>query len=293
MKEAVQKLTPFIPQNLRLDILASLWEEYGDEGELAREVGCKPALMDRWLRAGEPPSDKYTPQILFLALQRSSRVREILRAEVLEQIEDIFAEIDVSHEEKTDVDLGRVLDAVDEKSRQILWYLWWSRHAEIGELVELTKADSDMDILSRIRDVINPAARLALGREIVKFESSRIDPVTGERVLSSWWLEDGSLFGKSREPLVDVFEEDGHVAIIAQLPASLQLASEAQVENKDGLLRIRVGKVKAQDVGAGFSNLPEDAEDVGAGFSNLPENTEVTDGGRQASWLRKRNGKTR
>lgn len=243
-KEAIQKLPPFIPQNLRLDILASLWEECRDRGQLARGLGCKPALVDRWLKEGEAPSNEYMPQILFLGLQRSSRVREILRVEVLQQIEDIFAEIDVFHEGKPGVDLGRVLDVVDERSQQILWYLWWSRHAEIGELVELTQADSDMDILSRIRGMINPAARDILGREIVKFESSRIDPVTGERVLSSWWLEEGSLFGKRREPLVDVFEEDGHVAIIAQLPAPLELAREAQVESKDGVLRIRVGKVK-------------------------------------------------
>jgi len=255
MKEAVQKLTPFIPQNLRLDILASLWEEYRDRGELARELGCRPALVGRWLNEGEAPSDKYMSQILFLALQRSSRVREILQVEVLEQIESLFAGIDLLQKERTDGDLGKILDIVDEKSRQILWYLWWNRHADIGELVELTKADSDMDLVSRIRGVINPAAQDVLGREIVRFETSRVDPVTGERVLFSWWLEGGSPFGKRREPLVDVFEEDGHVAIIAQLPAPLELAKEAQVESKDGVLRIRVGKVKGQDV-----------EDVGAGF---------------------------
>jgi len=244
MKKAVQKLTLFIPQNLRLDILASLWEEYRDEEELADELGCKPTLVDKWLKEGKAPGDRYMSRILLLALQRSSRVREILRVEVLEQIENLFAGIDIFHKDKSDGDLGKILDVVDEKSRQILWHLWWNRHAQIGELVELTKADSDMDILSRIRGVINPAAQDVLGREIMRFESSRIDPVTGEKVLFSWWLDEGSLLEKRREPLVDVFEENDHIAIIAQLPAPLELAREAQVESKDGVLRIRVGKVK-------------------------------------------------
>jgi len=183
-------------------------------------------------------------RILFLGLQCSSRVREILQVEVLGQIEALFAALDICHQEQPDRDFGEILDLLDEKSRQILWYLWWNRHAEIGELVQLTKAYSDMDILLRIKGVINPAAQDILGRELVRFEASRIDPVTGEKVLFSWWLEDESLSAKRREPLVDVFEENGHIAIIAQLPAPMDLAREAQVENKDGVLRIRVGKVK-------------------------------------------------
>jgi len=244
MKEAVQELTPFISPNLRLDIVTCLWEEYRDEVKLADELGCRPALVDKWLKEGKAPSDKHMCQILSLALRRSSRVREILQVEVLEQIESLFADIDIRHKEKPGRDLGKILDLLDEKSRQILWYLWWNRHAEIDELVELTKAHSDMDILLRIKGVINPAAQDVLGRELVRFENARIDPVTGEKVLSSWWLEEGSLLGRRREPLVDIFEENGHIAIIAQLPASLDLAGEAQVESKDGVLRIRVAKVK-------------------------------------------------
>jgi len=241
-KEAAQKLAPFIPQNLRLDIFASLWEEYRDGGKLANELGCKPALVDKLLKEGKAPTDKYMPPILSLSLQRSRRVREMLRVEVLEQIENLFAALNI-FPEKSDGDLGKILDVVDEKSRQILWYLWWRRHAEIGELAQLTGAESDMDIISRIKGVINAAAQDVLGKEIVRFKSSRIDPLTGEKVLFSWWLEEGSLLGRRTEPLVDVFEENNHIAIIAQLPAPLELAGEAQVECRDGVLRIKVEKL--------------------------------------------------
>ena len=145
-----------------------------------------------------------------------------------------------------DGDLSHVLDVVDEKSRQILWYLWWHRHAEIGELTQITGASSDMEVLSRIRQVINPAAQEVLGREVMKFETSRIDPVTGEKVLFSWWLKESSL-GERREPLVDVFVENDHITIIAQLPAPMELAKEAVVENKDGILRVKIRKLHPKE----------------------------------------------
>jgi len=244
-EEAVQKLTPFIPQNLRLDIFASLWEEYKNVGELANELGCKPALVNKWLKEGKAPNDKYMPRILSLAL-RSHKVRELLQRDVLEQLENLLADLDIFPERKAEGNLGKILDAVDEKSRQILWHLWWNRHAEIGELAELVRAETDMEVLSRLKESINLTAGRILGKEIVSFESSKIDPVTGEKVLFSWWLEDGLLSSKRVGPLVDVFEENNHIAIIAQLPAPLELAREARVECKNGVLRIKIGKLPSQ-----------------------------------------------
>ena len=243
--KTIEELVPFIPKNLRLDIFASLWEEYRDEAKLAKELGCKPALVDKWLKEGKAPNDKHMPQILSLALQRSGEVREMLQREVLEPIGGLFAELGISPEKKAAGDLGKILWFLDEKSRQILWYLWWNRHAEIGELAELTGAKTDMEVLSRIKQAINPAAQDVLGKEIVRFENSRIDAVTGEKVLFSWWLEEGFLRGKRRQPLVDIFEENDHISIIAQLPALLELAKDAEVECKDSVLKIKVAKVKA------------------------------------------------
>ncbi len=242
LKETVQKLTPFIPQDLRLDILVSLWEEYRDSAEMADELGCEPALVDEWLKQGKAPDDNYMPQILSLGLRRSPRVRQMLRVDMLEEIESLLAQLEIFPEKKADGDLGKILDAVDERSRRILWHLWWNRHAEIGDLVVLTGAESDMEILTRLKESINPAARHILGKDIAVFESSRIDPVNGEQVLFSWWLEEDSLRGERTQPLMDIFEEDDHIAIIAQLPASLNLDKEAEIERKDGIVRIRIRK---------------------------------------------------
>ncbi len=243
MKEAAQRLTPFIPQNLRLDIFASLWEEYRDAGKLANELDCKPAVVNKWLKEGKSPNDKYMPRILSLALH-SHKVRELLQRDVLEQIGSLLADLDIFPERKAEGDLGRILDVVDGKSRQILWYLWWNRHAEIGELAELTGAETDMEVLSRLRESINTAAKRVLGKEIVSFQSSKVDPVTGEKVLFSWWLEEDLLSSKRIGPLVDIFEENDHIIVIGQLPAPLELAREAQVECKNGVLRIRIERIK-------------------------------------------------
>jgi hypothetical protein len=246
MPEVAQKLTRFIPQNVRLDMFVSLWEEYRDEGELARGLGCKPALVNKWLREGKAPNDKYMPQILSLALGRCGRVREMLQREILEPIENLFVELGIFSEKRTGGDLSEILWFLDEKSRQILWYLWWNRHAEIGELAQLTEAETDMEVLSRIKQAINPAAEDILGEEIVKFENSKVDPITGKKVLFSWWLAEGLLRGERREPLVDIFEENNHIVIIAQLPAPLELAGQARVEYKDGILKINVEKLPSQ-----------------------------------------------
>jgi len=245
MKEVAQKLTPFIPQNLRLDIFVSLWEEYKNVGKLANELGCKPALVNKWLKQGKAPNEKYMPRILSLAL-RSHKVRELLRRDVLEQMENLLADLNVFSERKAEGDLGKILDVMDEKSRQILWYLWWNRHAEIGELAELVRAETDMEVLSRLKESINTAAKRILGKEIVGFQSSKVDPVTGEKVLFSWWLEEDLLLGKRVEPLVDIFEENDHIVVIGQLPAPLELAKEAQVECKNGVLRIKLDKLTSQ-----------------------------------------------
>ena len=56
---------------------------------------------------------------------------------------------------KTRKELTRLLQVLDEKSRAILWHLWWHRHAGISELRELIDAASDFEVLYRLREVIN------------------------------------------------------------------------------------------------------------------------------------------
>jgi hypothetical protein len=237
---------PMIQNNLRLNMLTLLWQEGRNMEDLAGSLGCSFEIMHKWLAGDEAPCDECMAQILEYALRNSPGARELFRMEVLEELRNLLAAAARFYEcdEGQHRDLGDVIDTVDEKSRQIVWYVWWNRYADISELAELTRAESDMDVIQLIKNAINPAARSILGRDIMRFESSRTDPMSGEKVLFKWWLDDCALREKRQEPLVDIFQENEHIAIVAQLPTPLQLAREGRVESKNGVLKITVEIVK-------------------------------------------------
>lgn len=136
--------------------------------------------------------------------------------------------------------LDCVFSAIDEKSRAILWYLWWKRHASISELRDLVGAAQDYDVLRRLTDVINKAAVAALGKPVVAFETSRIDPATGEQVLFSWWFLETE---QSALPALDVLEEEGNVTIIAQVQGQVDYM-HPEVKYRNGVLQIRLKKLR-------------------------------------------------
>ena len=144
---------------------------------------------------------------------------------------------------KTREDLAQILEALDEKSRAILWHLWWYRHAEVSELRELIDAPSDFEVLHRLREVIDKKAQHLWGKPIVGFKQSRIDPVSGEKVLFSWWLlDEGNIpISGGDKPLVDVFNERGSITVIAELPTSVDLA-HTDIQLKNGILKVRLGR---------------------------------------------------
>ena len=115
-------------------------------------------------------------------------------------------------------ELKRVAEALDPASAQIAWYLWENRHAKIEELRRVLGESSHMNVLVRIREVINPTARKILGRPILVFKRARIDYATGERILYSWWLN-GYAERRSTEGerLVDIFDEGDHILVIVEL----------------------------------------------------------------------------
>jgi len=145
-------------------------------------------------------------------------------------------------------DLAQLLEVLDEKSRAILWHLWWHRHAEISELRNLIDAPSDFEVLHRLKDVINEKTQRLWGKPIVGFEQSKTDPVSGEKALFSWWFldeENVPISGGDR-PLVDVFSEKDGVTVIAQLPTSVDLAQH-ELWYKNGILKVRLKKKVSND----------------------------------------------
>ncbi len=113
--------------------------------------------------------------------------------------------------------LTPLLMSLDEKSRQVITYLLRERHARIRELSDLIGASSDMEVLMRIREVINPKAREITGKPIIAFERSKIDSLTGEKIVFSWWMAEELATSPRDDELVDVIEEDSLLRVIASL----------------------------------------------------------------------------
>ena len=151
--------------------------------------------------------------------------------------------IDVVERETDKKGLAQFLHSLDEKSRAILGYLWWHRHAEIAELRNIGDTADDSEVLYRLKEVINGKSQNLWGKPIVGFEQAKIDPLTGEKILFSWWYLDQEdvLVSNVDSALVDVFNEKDSVIIIAQLPAAVDRTSP-DIQFKHGILRIKFKK---------------------------------------------------
>jgi len=138
--------------------------------------------------------------------------------------------------------LGDLLERVDRASARMVWHLMWEGHARLDDLAQITGLDHAR-VLERIRSVINPVSRKLYGCDLLIFSPCRVDPATGCKVTFAWWLEvpAGGVVPASR-PMAEVFEEDGHVLILAAVGSPLHVSGRVQVSCRNGLLRVLVEK---------------------------------------------------
>jgi len=127
--------------------------------------------------------------------------------------------------------INRIAGRLDEESKEILWYLWQNEYAKINELAELIRAPTHMDVLLKIREIMNPIAEKMVGGPILTFEKSKIDPGTGEKILFSWWIAGKRSYPpvRGRERLLDIFDEVDYIAVIMEL---------AGIQKDDILLKV-------------------------------------------------------
>jgi HSP20 family molecular chaperone IbpA len=123
-----------------------------------------------------------------------------------------------------------LLSAVDEKNGRIITYLLRERHTGIRELADLIHASSDMEVLIRIRKVINPKAVEILGKPLFTFERSKIDSLTNEKITFSWWLKEELIDDLYDAELLDIFDEGNILRVITILPPQ-EKRVEVKVKN--------------------------------------------------------------
>lgn len=149
----------------------------------------------------------------------------------------------------TNKNLGIFMNSLDEKSRKIFWYFRYHGHTRLAELTSLIGASADMEVLYRLREVINPTAVKIFGRPLLEFNESRVDFVSGEKILFNWWLTDfvednHSFTEEGQKPLVDIFDEEDHILIISEISPSITVSDSVKVEKRNGILNIRLDKLQ-------------------------------------------------
>lgn len=115
--------------------------------------------------------------------------------------------------------LDSVLEQLDPYSQELVSYLWRNRHATIVELADLIDAPTHMDVLLRIKGVINPTAEKVIGSPLLVFEKSRVDDEIGEMVLFSWWFITQTVIKETDQKAtrVDIFDEEDRIDLVADL----------------------------------------------------------------------------
>jgi len=101
-----------------------------------------------------------------------------------------FMRIRAFPEQLTEEQLCGLANKLDSMSEQLLWYLWERRYATIEELTMRGNTDNSMEILKRIKEVINPIAEELVGYSLLVFRNKKVDPLTNKEIENSWWLFD-------------------------------------------------------------------------------------------------------
>jgi hypothetical protein len=193
-------LVPFISPSLRKEILDLFIRRHGEK-EIEERAGKISSLRR---------NDKTFAKLLSIYLE-DEELRDLIWRGYTE-FGWICRDLGISESEDKKRNL---MEGLDDKSKAILWHLYQKRHADIKELSGAVSA-SHYEILSRLKEVIIPESEKIMGKPIVKFEKSRIDRVSGEKVLFSWWIEDEVPIIKDGN--IELFDEKDRIVMIADLP---------------------------------------------------------------------------
>ncbi len=187
----IKKISEFIPEKVRWQILNQLQEKNG---------------LD---------VDKDMPKILALALQKKpGTTKNIIKENVLNELENLCLNLNILEKENK---LSKFMNSLDEKSKAIMLHMWEKRRANIRELSKLISSKTDSETLTRIREVINPLSQNTLGKPALEFNESKIDPLTGEKKMFSWWLAE-DIYPTRGEEMLDIFKEKGRIKIVTEVP---------------------------------------------------------------------------
>ncbi|MDD3564100.1 MAG: hypothetical protein PHN90_00340 [Methanothrix sp.] len=220
------ELSRYIYNDLRTELIDLLVSRYGEK-EIEEVIGCNISTLKRG-------SDKAFNELLSNYLD-DDELRTLVWLRYTE-LGCALKNFGISAPVKKCI----MMEELDDKSKAILWYLYQKGHANIEELSEAVCA-SHYEVLSRLKEVIIPKSNKIVGNPIVKFEASEIDPISGEKVLFSWWIMDDDIPVMKNN--VELLNGRDRITVIADLPgARLPNQMDVSARYKNGILEIIINK---------------------------------------------------
>jgi len=211
--EEAKKLAEFVPEEAKQQIFSLLQKYYASEKQLAEALGFDLALIKIW-QGGENISKEHFPEILSLALQECPSTKRIV-SNALSELSFLCDELNIVKKEEQDK-VSEFMQALDEESRTIVWYLIRKGHAKISEL-SASIALNDSSALSKINEVINPTAKKVLGKQVLEFKQVGFD--SGQKVLFSWWIDESmQLTSDKKKEMVEISNEKESLRVTIALP---------------------------------------------------------------------------
>lgn len=211
----IKKLSERLPNCLFKRLLEATLS-HNQISEIADATGCSTELIREWFN-GVNPDPEARAKILAYAFLRCIETEEILTG-FLDETRDLLVKLKASKRSKK---LDRLMASVDAKSQLMMEYFLRNRYAGIRGLADLIHADSDMEVLMRVREVINPKAQEILGFPFLNFEHSKIDPLTGKKIAFSWWIAEKLDRFIEDDEILDVFNEKDWIRVVTSLPPHL------------------------------------------------------------------------